>query len=165
MVGVSILVSSVIKSHCKTLNIQLNTIELCLVEIKLEHNQKNIVVGSLYRPPNMSCVEFVSEYESLINYLKQADTHLILGMDHNSDLLKASMHNSTQRFLEVNLDNGLYPCITKPTHLTSTSATFIDNIFIDYKLLGRHSSRIKIDDISDHLPTVLVLRPLGPKDE
>ena len=84
-------------------------------------------------------------------------------MDHNSDLLKASVHNSTQHFLEVNLDNGLYPCITKPTHLTSTSATLIDNIFIDCKLLGRHSSRIKVDDISDHLPTVLVQDHLVPK--
>ena len=72
--GVSILISYVIKSHCKTVNIQLNTIEVCLVEIKLEHNQKIIVVGSLYRPPNKSCVEFVSEYERLIDYLKQADT-------------------------------------------------------------------------------------------
>ena len=161
--GVSILVSSVIKSCCKTVNIQLNTTELCLVEIKLEHNQKNKVVGSLYRPPNTSCVEFVSEYESLINHLKHADTHLILGMDHNSDLLKASVHNSTQHFLEVNLGNGLYPCITKPTRLTSTSATLIDNIFIDCKLLGRHSSRIKVDDISDHIPTVLVLDHLVPK--
>ena len=161
--GVSILISSVIKSHYKTVNIQLNTIELCLVEIKLEHSQKNIVVGSLYRPPNTSCVEFVSEYENLINKLKHADTHLILGMDHNSDLLKVSVHNSTQRFLEVNLDNGLYPCINKPTRLTSTSATLIDNIFIDCKLLGRHSSRIKIDDISDNLPAVLVLHHLVPK--
>ena len=159
----NILISSVIKSHYKTVNIQLNTIELCLVEIKLEHSQKNIVVGSLYRPPNTSCVEFVSEYENLINYLKHANTHLILGMDHNSDLLKVSVHNSTQRFLEVNLDNGLYPCINKPTRLTSTSATLIDNIFIDCKLLGRHSSRIKIDDISDHLPTLLVLDHLVPE--
>ena len=139
------------------MNIQLNTIELCLVEIKLEHNQKNIVVGSLYRPPNTSCVEFVSEYEKLMNSLKHADTHLILGIDHNSDLLKASVHNSTQRFLEVNLDKGLYPCINKPTRVTNTSATLIDNIFIDCKLLGRHSSRIKIYDISDHLPTILIL--------
>ena len=161
--GVSILISCVTKSRHKTVNIQLNTIELCLVKIKLEHNQKNIVVGSLYRPPNTSCLEFVSEYENLVNHLKQADTYLILGMDHNSDLLKASVHNSTQRFLEVNLDNDLYPCINKPTHLTSTSATLIDNIFIDCKLLGRHSSRIKIDDISDHLPTVLVLDHLVPK--
>ena len=159
----SILISSAINSHYKTVNIQLNTIELCLVEIKLEHNQKNIVVGSLYRPPNTSCVEFVTEYEKLINSLKHADTHLILGMDHNSDLLKVSVHNSTQRFLEVNLDNGLYPCINKPTRVTNTSATLIDNIFIDCKLLGRHSSRIKIYDISDHLPTVLILDHLVPK--
>ena len=161
--GVSILISSAIKSHYKMVNIQLKTIELCLVEIKLEHNQKNIVVGSLYRPPNMSCIEFILEYEKLINILKHADTHLILGMDHNSDLLKASVHNSTQRFHEVNLDNGLYPCINKPTRVTNTSATLIDNIFIDCKLLGRHSSRIKIDDISDHLPTVLILDHLVPK--
>ena len=105
----SIFISSVIKSHHKTVNIQLKTIELCLVKIKLEHNQKNIVVSSLYRPPNTSCVEFVSEYENLVNHLKQADTHLILSMDHNNDLLKVSVHNSTQRFLEVNLDNDLYP--------------------------------------------------------
>ena len=159
----SILISSIIKSCHKTVNIQLNTIELCLVKIKLEHNQKNIVVGSLYRPPNTSCVEFVSEYENLVNHLKHTDTHLILDMDHNNNLLKASVHNSTQRFLEVNLDNGLYPCINKPTCLTSTSATLIDNIFIDCKLLGRHLSRIKIDDISDHLPTVLILDHLVPK--
>ena len=84
-------------------------------------------------------------------------------MDHNNDLLKASMHNNTQRFLEVNLDNGLYPCINKPTRVTNTSATLIDNIFIDCKLLGRHSSKIKIDDISDHLPTVVILDHLVPQ--
>ena len=84
-------------------------------------------------------------------------------MDHNNDLLKASVHNSTQCFLEVNLDTDLHPCITKPTCLASTSATLIDNIFIDCKLLGRHWSRIKVDDISEHLPTVLVLEHLVPK--
>ena len=160
--GVSVLISSAIKSRHKTVNIELETIELCLVEIKLEHSQRNIVVGSLYRPPNTSCVKFVNEYENLIKTLKHADTHLVLGMDHNSDLLKASVHNSTQRFIEVNLDNELYPCINKPTRLTNTSATLIDNIFIDCKLLGRHMSKIKIDDISDHLPTVLVLEHMTP---
>ena len=117
----------------------------------------------MYRPPNKSCVEFVNEYELLINHLKHVDTHLILGMDHNNDLLKASIHNNIQRFLEVNLDNGLYPCITKPTRVTNTSATLIDSIFIDSKLLGRHTSHIKIDNISDHLPTLVVLDNLVPK--
>ena len=73
--GVSILISSVIKRRHKTVNIQLNTIELCLVVIKLEHNQKNIEVGSLYRPPNTSCLELVSEYENLINH-QNRQTHI-----------------------------------------------------------------------------------------
>ena len=58
-------------------------------------------------------------------------------MDHNTDLLKASVHNSTQHFLEVNLDNSLYPFITKPMGLTNNSAMLIDNVFIDCNLLGR----------------------------
>ena len=161
--GVSVLISSGIKSRHKIVNIEIDTIEVCLVEVKLQHSQKNIVVGSLYRPPNTSCVEFVNEYQNLIKTLKHADTYLILGMDHNSDLLKASVHNSTQRFLKVNLDNGLYPCINKPTCLTNTSATLIDNIFIDCKLLGRHLSKIKIDDISDHFPAIAVLDHLIPR--
>ena len=161
--GVSILISTAIKSRSKSVRLELNTIELCLVEIKLENNSKNIVISSLYRPPNKSCVEFIQEYERLINHLKHVNTHLILDMDHNNDLLKASIHNSTQCFLEVNLDNGLYPCITKPTRVTNTSTTLIDNIFIDSNLLGRHSSRIKEDDISDHLPTLLILDHLVPK--
>ena len=121
-----------------------------------------MVVGSLYRPPNKSCVEFVRDYEMLINHLKHIDMHLILGMDHNTDLLKASTHNNTQKFLELNLENELYPCITKSTRVTTTSATLIDNILIDSNLIGSHSSRIKLDDISDHLPTLVVLDGLVP---
>ena len=98
---------------------------------------KNLVIGSLYRCPKTSCVEFVRGYEKLINHIKNENTNLILGMDHNTDLLKASVQNSTQRFLEVNLDNSLYPCITKPMRLTNNSATLIDNVFIDCKILGR----------------------------
>ena len=142
---------------------QLNTIELCLVEIKLNCSGKNLVIGSLYRPPNTSCVEFVQDYEKLISNLKNENTNLVLGMDHNSDLLKASVHNSTQRFLELNIDNGLYPCINRPTRLIKNSVTLIDNVFIDCNLLGRHLSRVKVDDISDHLPSIVILEHLVPK--
>ena len=49
--------------------------------------------------------------------------------------------------------------------MTKTSATLIDNIFIDSNLLGRHSSWIKVDDISDHLPSLLILDQLIPKTQ
>ena len=77
---------------------------------------------------------------------------LIIGMDHNLDLLKSSSHKNTQSFLETNIGHGTLPCISKPTHITHTSATLIDNIFCSESLHTRCLSQILITDLSDHLP-------------
>ena len=82
---------------------------------------------------------------------------ILLGMDHNLDLLKSCTHNLTQEFIECNVKFGLTPSITKPTRITKNSATLIDNIFVSENFLGKHFSSIIIDDISDHLPCVTVL--------
>ena len=124
---------------------------------------KNLVIGSLHRPPKTSCVEFVHDYKKLTNHLKNENSNLILGMGHNSDLLKASVHNSTQCLLEVNLDNSLYPCITKPMRLTNNSVTLIDNVFIDCNLLGKHLSKIKVDNFNDHFPSIVIPEHLVPQ--
>ena len=51
----------------------------------------------------------------------------------------------------------MLPVITKPTRITDTSATLIDNIFISGKLQKAYHSEIIISDMSDHLPTVIKL--------
>ena len=66
----------------------------------------------------------------MLNRLKPEKKDIILGMDHNLDLLKSNVHTETQTFLDVNFDNHLFPCITRPTRITKTSATLIDNTFI-----------------------------------
>ena len=73
-------------------------------------------------------------------------------MDHNMDLLKASQHTNTHEFLDYNIEMNLLPVITKPTRITDTSATLIDNIFISGRLQHNNSGLI-ISDMSDHLPT------------
>jgi hypothetical protein len=45
---------------------------------------------------------------------------------------------------------SLYPSITKPTRITSKSATLIDNIFTNSR--KRQTSGLITTDISDHLP-------------
>ena len=82
-------------------------------------------------------------------------------MDHNLDLLKSHLHNNTQEFINMNYDSDLFPVITKPTRITHTSATLIDNIFLDSLLTGSITNRIIIDDISDHLPTVTILENIN----
>ena len=59
----------------------------------------------------------------------QKKPEIIIGMDHNLDLLKSDLHKSTHAFLELMLQNELYPSFTRPSRITNTSATLIDNIF------------------------------------
>ena len=76
-------------------------------------------------------------------------------MDHNLDFLKHSIHKRTQDFIELNIDNNLLPSITRPTRITKSSATLIDNIIVSQSLMANCESRIVIDDISDHLPSIV----------
>ena len=74
-------------------------------------------------------------------------------MDHNLDLLKLNTHRHTQHFNEIMLENNLLPTITRPTQITQSSATLIDNIFVSENLHRFFESAVLLEDISDHLPT------------
>ena len=50
------------------------------------------------------------------------------------DLLKCSIHRQTSVFAEMLLDNGMIPTITKPTRISKTTATLIDNILVSEDL-------------------------------
>ena len=84
-------------------------------------------------------------------------------MDHNLDFLKHSIHKRTQDFIELNLDNNLIPSITRPTRITKSITTLIDNIMVSQGLTINSESRIIIDDISDHLPSVVKFKDLLQK--
>ena len=123
------------------------------------------MIGSLYRPPNTNDTKFVEEYKDLLMelYNNNNSKKIILGMDHNMDFLKHSVHKRTHDFIELNLDNNLLPTITRPTRITNNSATLIDNIMVSQSLLTNIDSRIIIDDISDHLPSLVKFNDLLQK--
>ena len=79
-------------------------------------------------------------------------------MDHNMDLLKAPKHKHTKSFLDYNLEEDLLPSITKPTRISKTCATLLDNIFISRRLQCSFASGIIITDLSDHLSTLVSLK-------
>ena len=82
---------------------------------------------------------------------------IILGMDHNINFLKHDVHPKTQEFIELNFDMNLLPVITKPTRVSTTSATLIDNIFVNNRLQHSINSAVIITDISDHFPCILTV--------
>ena len=49
--------------------------------------------------------------------------------DFNINILNSQSHQPTNEFINLMLSNSLYPLISKPTRITSSTATLIDNIF------------------------------------
>ena len=163
--GVGIFVSDRIRFTEVKLNSNYECIEHVVINITTKSENKTIMIGSLYRPPNTNETKFVDEYKNLLLELYKINNSkkLILGMDHNLDFLKHSIHNRTHDFIELNLDNNLLPSITRPTRIMKSSATLIDNIIVSQSLMMKSDSRIIIDDISDHLPSLVKFNDLLQK--
>ena len=79
-------------------------------------------------------------------------------MDHNLYLLKCNVHEPTKVFLNSLIDKGILPIITHPMRIMQTSATLIDNVFVSSRLHCSFDSGIILSDISDHLPSLVLLK-------
>ena len=76
--------------------------------VELKTDIKNILLVSVYRPPNTNASKFLKEYKDAVRTWKKLKHHdLVIGLDHNMDLL------------ELNLDRDLKPTITRPTRITT----------------------------------------------
>ena len=131
--------------------------------IDLKTHKESILVSALYRPPNTKEKEFIKNYKRLLSRFKPDElSRLIIGLDHNLDFLKHDRHRPTKEFLELNLDQNMLPGFTKPTKITRTSATLIDNIILGKKFQMSFEPTICISDISDHLSLVINIKNLDP---
>ena len=163
--GVGIFVSNQIRFTEVKLNLNYECIEHVVINITTLSENKKIMIGSLYQPPNTYDTKFVEAYKNFLLELYKINNSkkVILGMDHNMDFLKHSVHKRMDDFIELNLDNNLLPSITRPTRITKSSATLIDNIIVSQSVLTNSDSRIIIDDISDHLPSLVKFKDLLQK--
>ena len=123
---------------------------------------KPIIIGSIYRPPNTDLDQFSDNLTNIVNKARttkrKIPCEIILGMDHNVDLLKGNKHLPTHNFIENLTNLSLYPTITRPSRITHHSATLIDNIYVSDQLHCSFDSMLLINDISDHLPTLALLK-------
>ena len=136
-------------------------IECLFVEIR-RIGSKSLLIGSVYRPPNSDVHLFNTEWLSIINTIDQAKNVIaVIAGDFNLNLLKHSNHAPTGEFLNNLLSYNFMPTIRVPTRITTTSATLIDNIFIN-KIKYNYNTALVYNDISDHLVTILSLRTIFP---
>ena len=156
--GVRFLVSQNLEFRVrKDLTLDLPGFENMTIELKTHSD--SIFVSSLYRPPDGKGKVFLKNYKRLLNKFTGKElTNLIIGMDHNLDIMKHEIHPVTNDFIEYNLDKGLLPTVTKPTRVTRSTATLIDNIIVGRKYQLNFESQIILSDLSDHFPCMLNIK-------
>lgn len=134
-----------------TLNFD-NQFETIFIEVK--HGNSNILVGEIYRTPNSPMKQSVERFQNIINELNGYRYDVILGTDQNFDLIKYNNDNYTKDLLDSFINSGYLPAITKPTRITHSSATLIDNLYLK-GFSYTYQSCILNYDISDHLPILV----------
>ena len=75
---------------------------------------------------------------------------------YHLDLLKFSTHDKTNYYIETLFTQGYLPLITKPTRVTSHSATLIDHIYTN-KIDCDITAGIVITDVADHFGVMCVI--------
>jgi len=128
--------------------------ESVFIEATVEN--KNVIVGEIYRVPNTSEAISVERYDQLISNLNPTTKNIIIGTDSNFDYLKVEQHKHTSDLLNNFITAGMIPTITQATRVTATSSTLIDNIYVNYKNnIDQILTGILSSDISDHLPVFM----------
>ena len=89
--------------------------------------------------------------------------HFICG-DTNIDILNPYENNKTNNFINTMFTNNLFPVITKPSRITTDTATLIDNIYTN-AIESQITAGLLINDISDHLPVFALFHQLLKKNE
>ena len=119
-------------------------------------NNKSMTILNIYRSPSESNNVFQPKLEEILGKIGHKLCY-ILG-DFNFNLINSRHHSPTDDFLNLMTANYCKPLITKPTRITSDSATLIDNIWTnDITTESKITSYIIITDISDHLPCMTII--------
>ena len=130
--------------------------ESIFVEI-IQNNGKNIIVGCVYKPPDTSVTEFNNSIKIILSKISSENKLSYLIGDFNINFLNVDSHQPTDDFINLMTSSSLYPLISKPTCITSSTATLIDNIFTN-NLEFKTNSGILYADLSDHLPIFQIIR-------
>lgn len=127
-----------------------DTIESLFIEISDPSIKEKFIIGIIYRPPDGAVNDFISHLNDILNTISSQNYHAYIMGDFSIDMLNSV---SSTNFLNTLMSHGFEPTINKPTSVSGTSATLIDNIFTNIN--GSMMSGTFVTDLSDHLPVFL----------
>ena len=88
-----------------------------------------MIVGIVCRPPNHRLDDFLYTNNELLGNISRENKICLVMEDLNINLINYQNHHLTGQFLDGRYSNVFFPLITRPSRITSHTATLIDNIF------------------------------------
>ena len=98
----------------------------CLWKL-FKNKGENIIVGTVYRPPDKNLHDFLNDLDRLLDIVSKENKIVFLMGDWNLNIMNSS-HNLTSLFLDLLYSRMFFPLITRPTRITSHTASLV-NIF------------------------------------
>ena len=137
--------------------LNLKLFECVAIEVCCDSDKCNHVIVSVYRPPNSNLDNCISEFLDLLDFLakKFHNRKIVISGDTNFNLLKVNDNPKIKDFINNLKMYNFIPVINKPTRITNTTSTLIDNSFINFYEQSWKSGII-YENYSDHLPTFLI---------
>ena len=131
-------------------------LESSFIEIS-NPKRSNIIIGCIFSHPNMDLDEFNdNSLNTLRDKISKENKSVFLLGDFNVDLLKYGKQAPTKEFLDSLSSDMFLPHIVQPARISTTSKTFIDNIFSNIHTPSSVSGNLT-PSISDHLPQFLIV--------
>lgn len=157
--GVSLLIGNNFNYHTRDDLSEFNdTFESLFIEFNKSvfNSTKNIVVGIMYRPPDTDVEEFNNAFNGILSQSKSEGKLCYILGDFNVNLFNCDKHTPTSNFVDLLYEHNFIPLITKPTRISSHSATLIDNIITNNVFTDNSFQGILYTDMSDHFPLFLI---------
>ena len=137
----------------------------CFIELDKHtiNNRRNIVLGCIYKPPNVSIAKFNEKFNDICFSLSNTNKDVYLLGDFNINLSDSCSNiHHTQEFKNILFSNSFVPLIHKPTRINNNSATIIDNIFTNVSIEQIVATGILATKAySDHFPIFAILKNIS----
>ena len=100
-------------------------IESTLLEI-IKNNQKNVVVGCIYKHPCVANQEFTNDFICpLLEKLLTEKKKVILISNYNTIILNSDVDHQTSDSLDTMYSHSFFPAINTPTRIPTTSTILV----------------------------------------
>jgi len=97
--------------------------------IEADKFDKKYIIAGIYRHPNQNIAEFQNNLNLTFQKISNKKIPVITMGDVNTDMIKYSSNNETQKYIDNLLLHNFLPLSMMPTRVTEKSATLIDHIY------------------------------------